>query len=69
MSQNDLIYAHLLEHGTITSLEAVRRYGITRLAARISDLKRKGIEIHTRMEKVPTRTGRAATVAVYSLEQ
>lgn len=69
MSQNDIILTHLKEHGSITSIEAVNRYGITRLAARISDLKKRGIEILTRETEVKTRYGRTARIAVYTLNE
>ena len=42
MTQNERILRHLNEQGSITQLEAMKEYGIMRLASRISDLKRKG---------------------------
>ena len=38
-------------NGGITSWEAIQRFGCTRLAARISDLKDKGYRIDTQMEQ------------------
>lgn len=66
-SQNDIVLEHLRRHGTITSLEAVNRYGITRLAARISDLRHRGIEIYSRDIEVYTRDKRKTRVAEYRL--
>lgn len=44
-TQCDRILRHLKDFGSISSLEAVSEYGIMRLAARISDLKKKGYDI------------------------
>jgi hypothetical protein len=49
-SQNDLILRHLQKHGSISSWEAIQTYGITRLSARIFDLKDLGHGILTIME-------------------
>lgn len=67
MSQNELVLEHLKEIGHITSLEAMNLYGITRLAARISDLRREGHHIIASTVEVPTRAGRTARVARYRL--
>ena len=45
MTQNEVILDHLKNYGGLTSLEAIRLYQITRLAARISDLRKKGYNI------------------------
>lgn len=67
MSQNDTILSHLQAFGRITSLEAIRKYGITRLSARIYDLRDAGHNIpEPRMVTVPTRNGETQ-VAEYRL--
>lgn len=66
MSQNDKILTHLQAFGRITSLEAINEYGITRLSARIYDLRDAGHTITQRMVKVPTRDGETE-VAEYRL--
>ena len=43
MTQNEAVLRHLLDNGGITSLEAMERYGIMRLGARIYDLKSRVI--------------------------
>lgn len=58
MTQAETILRHLKEHGGITSMEAFQIYGITRLSARISDLRDKGIEIIGKTEKSRNRDGR-----------
>lgn len=40
MSQNDQILRHLRNSGSITTLIAFRRYGVTRLAQRIQEIER-----------------------------
>ena len=60
------ILEYMKEHGSITSLEAFRAIGCTRLSGRIFDLKKRGYNIEKTMEEVPTRDG-TARVAVYRL--
>lgn len=66
MTQNEQILRHLKGSGTITSLEAIRIYGVTRLASRIYDLTKNGHDIRGYMCRVKTRHG-AATVKKYFL--
>lgn len=47
-SQNKQILAHLKRGGSITGLAAVERFGCTRLAARVRDLKDAGHAISGR---------------------
>lgn len=47
MTQCERILRHMTDYGSITSLEAVNEYGILRLAARISDLRRQGHPIES----------------------
>jgi hypothetical protein len=49
MTQNKEILAHLKEHKTIDSIQALNEYGCFRLGARIYDLKQDGFIIQTRM--------------------
>lgn len=63
-SQNKQIAAWLNSGNTITSLEALQRFGCMRLASRINDLRQRGMDIVT--EKVITPTGKR--VAQYSLK-
>lgn len=45
MSQTNRILKHLKRGWPITPLQALRKYGVLRLGARIWDLKRDGYEI------------------------
>jgi len=56
MIQNDIVLKHLKKK-PITSLEAFKLYGITRLASRIHDLKEAGNKIEGKMIEVRTRNG------------
>lgn len=42
------VLAHLQSGKPITALEALRLYGIFRLASRIHDLKKHGVEVNVR---------------------
>lgn len=55
MSQNETIRAALLTGRAITPLEALQEFGCLRLAARISDLRRTGMDIECRQV---TRNGK-----------
>lgn len=65
MRQTDMVMEYMAEHDGITSLEAVRDLGVTRLAARIADLRAAGIEIETERVRVPNRRGETCTVVRY----
>ena len=47
MNQNDRLLAYLKRHGRITPLDAWKHLGIYRLAARVSDLKKRGFVIES----------------------
>jgi hypothetical protein len=64
-TQTDAIKWHLKNYGHITSLEAIREYGATRLASIIFNLKQDGYNIHTTELDFITRFGRKTKVAKY----
>lgn len=51
MTQNDMIRAHLLSGKPITPIDALNEYGCFRLAARIADLRKEGLQIETQTEQ------------------
>lgn len=67
-SQSLQVLEYIKEHGSITSLDAIRAIGCTRLSGRIYDLKKMGYDIDKTMQEVPTRDG-TARVAVYTLRE
>ena len=64
-SQLDQILAVLESGGTLTALED---FGCSRPASRITDLKRRGVPVASRMVQRRNRYGRLCRVAEYYLE-
>lgn len=64
-SQRLQILQHLQEHGSITSMEAIKLYGCTRLSGRIFDLRRAGYDIAVVMTEGTTRSGSHCRFATY----
>ena len=60
---------YLYEFGSITSLEAIRDLGNTRLSATIFTLRREGYDIASTSIEVKTRWGTTTHVAKYTLNQ
>lgn len=65
IKQAEAVLKFIEEHGSITSMDAIS-IGITRLAAVICQLKKRGIHIKKDLERVNTRYG-STTIARYSL--
>lgn len=66
-TQNDQILWFMKHRGMITSMDAIREFGCTRLAARISDLRKDGYTIIKTSVTVVNRYGKTVKVAGYSL--
>ena len=64
-TQNDRVLAYMRSHKGITSLDAYRDLGCTRLSARIADLKEMGIAIGKIMVDRENRYGETVKVAQY----
>jgi hypothetical protein len=62
MSQNDQILA-ALKNGPLTPMDALARYGVFRLAARVGELRERGYPVAVEKHKTPT----GKFVARYSL--
>lgn len=62
------IYKHLRDKGVLTSLEAIRAYGETRLGARVFTLRKKGARIASKLIAVKNRYGERRYVKQYWLE-
>lgn len=67
-TQTGDVLAHLIEHGSITTIEAFQKYGCTRLPARIFDYRAKGYNIESDIVAVKNRYGNPAPIAVYRLK-
>lgn len=61
------LLAYLRNHGKITSLQAIRDLGNTRLSASIFNLKEEGYDFNTETVEVPNRFGSTTKVAEYTL--
>lgn len=65
MTQHKLILAHIDTYGSITPIEAFGEYGITKLATRISELKKQGYKFNTVMVTGKNRFGEPVRFAQY----
>lgn len=68
MKKAQLVKEHLLEHGSITSWEAIEKYGATRLSAIIFNLRKQGYDIRTIMREEADRYGNTCQYANYVLK-
>ena len=66
-SQCEMVLNYMKEHGSITQNDANYKLGVSRLSARISDLKARGHNIHDTTITVVNRYGRKTRVSEYSL--
>jgi len=64
-SQSDAILWHLKKYGSITSYEAIKEYGATRLSAIIFNHRKEGYDISSMPLVKKTRFGRNTTIAKY----
>ena len=64
-SQSDAILWHLKTYGSITSYEAIKEYGATRLSAIIYNHRKDGYNIFSVPLKKKTRFGKTTTIAKY----
>ena len=62
------IYDHLVQFGSITSWEAIKEYGCTRLSDVIYHLRKKDINVMTEDEVSVNRYGERVVFAKYILE-
>lgn len=67
MTQKDVVLQHLREHDKLSSMQAFREYGITRLSAVVFELRKDGHAINAGLETCTTRLGRRTQYTSYSL--
>ncbi len=67
-SQCRRIVQYMLDHGSITTLEAVRDLGVLRLASRIMDLVRQGVPIARETVMVGNRYDEMVYVTRYTID-
>ena len=68
-TQAQRVLDYMEQHGSITQFEALNELGVMRLASRVSDLKRKGIPISSKIEPVKNRFDEVCRVKRYSLKE
>tara|TARA_R110002051_G_scaffold218455_1_gene282301 strand:+ start:102 stop:419 length:318 start_codon:yes stop_codon:yes gene_type:complete len=68
-NQTDAVLWHLQNKGNITSWEAIKEYGATRLSAIIFNLRRRGYIIHSVPLKIINRFGKSTTIAKYTYQE
>ncbi len=65
----DRVEEYIKQRGSITSWEAIKEFGITRLSAVIYDLRnQRGLNIKTQYETMKNRYGDTVSFARYILE-
>tara|TARA_R100000808_G_scaffold8704_1_gene24493 strand:+ start:1722 stop:2015 length:294 start_codon:yes stop_codon:yes gene_type:complete len=64
-SQSDAVLWHLKKYGSITSYDAIREYGATRLSAIIFNHRKNGYSIDSIPLNKKTRFGSTTTIAKY----
>ena len=66
-TQAQMVLEYIEQFGSITQLEALKDLGVMRLASRISDLKKQGYPITSKVEAVQNRYGENCYIKRYSL--
>ena len=66
-NQHEAVLWHLNEYTRITSWEAIKEYGATRLSAIIYNLRNDGYIIDTNMKTTENRFGRKVSYSEYVL--
>ena len=65
MTQNEAVLEYIRDKGSITSIQAISDLGVTRLAARIADLRKMGHSLKATSVYVTNRYGKAVRCCKY----
>lgn len=68
-TQNQRVLDYIAETGGITQLEALNELGVMRLASRVSDLRKRGHRITSKMIPVKNRYGETCYIKRYMMEE
>ena len=68
MSQKQEILEYIRNHGSITPMEAFH-LGITKLATRVSEMRRDGVEFDIEIIKDKNKNGKPMRYAKYRLKE
>ena len=66
MTQREAILQYIEDFGSITPMEAFSDLGITKLATRISEMKKDGMQFKIESVKTKNRYGKTVRFAKYS---
>lgn len=66
MAQKERVVQYIKQYGSISTWEAFRDLGITRLAARVADLENDGYQVNREREAVKNRYGETTYITRYS---
>lgn len=69
MTQQEAILDYIYRFGSITPMQAFADLGITKLATRVSEMKKDGITLKHESIKCKTRLGRTTHYTRYSFEE
>jgi hypothetical protein len=69
MTQVEMVLKHMQDTGSITTWQAIKEYGCTRLSGKIYLLKKKGYKIGKETISFTNRYGTKGTYAEYRLEE
>ena len=67
MTQREAILQYIEDFGSITPMQAFADLGITKLATRISEMRKDGMEFRIETVHIRNRYGKAVSYAKYSL--
>lgn len=67
ISQNDKVFQFMRINGSISSMQAFQYLGVTRLSARIADLRERGIKIISKTVYTRSKDDTPIHYSVYSL--
>lgn len=66
MTQREAILKYMQDFGSITPMQAFSDLGITKLATRISEMRKDGMQFHIEPIKAKNRYGKTVRFAKYS---
>jgi hypothetical protein len=69
MTQREAILQYIEEFGSITPMQAFSDLGITKLATRISEMRKDGMTFNIEMVSTKNRYGKSVSYAKYSFRE
>ena len=69
MTQRDAILQYIAEFGSITPFQAFADLGITKLATRISEMRKDGMQFKIETVSTKNRYGKSVSYAKYSFKE